>query len=89
MPTSHRPRRRHVPKRIDPSPFDLAAAGAALLTPAQRGDLLAPVQAAPEPIVIKVKWHNLANGTEQDASTYVRLTPEDCRRIVAMAQGDA
>lgn len=46
MPRSHKPRRRYIPKRVDPDPVDLAMSGAALLRAEQRAALVAPMQQA-------------------------------------------
>jgi len=42
MGRNHKPRKRYVPKRVDPDPISLAASGAALLSPDQRQALMLP-----------------------------------------------
>lgn len=46
MPRTHKPRRRYVPKRVDPNPVDLAISSAATLRPHQRAELSTPITAA-------------------------------------------
>jgi hypothetical protein len=46
MPRSHKPRKRYIPKRVELDTIGLAHAQASLLQPAQRRDLVLPMQSA-------------------------------------------
>jgi hypothetical protein len=46
MPRSHKPRKRYIPKRVEIDTIGLAHARASLLQPAQRRDLVLPMQSA-------------------------------------------
>ena len=45
MPTSHKPRHRYVPKRVDPNPVDLAISNTDLLTQHQKDQFIGPLLA--------------------------------------------